>query len=372
MLELDITTTPPYTIFIKEGLLQESSMYDVCKVMAKRWVIISDEHVASYYGEPLKTRLSETFRCDLLTVKPGDRNKTRAAKAALEDQLFELGCGHDTGIIALGGGVVTDLAGFVAATYNRGIPVIYVPTSLLAMVDACIGGKTAVNTPYGKNLIGVFNQPVAVYIDLNTLTTLSSESYIDGLIETFKHALISDKNLWSALSEFHYNDLLQLDYAKLTEIVYRSMELKAKIITQDVKEKGLRQVLNFGHTIGHAIEAASQFRLSHGQSVAYGMIAESYMSNALGLLCENDFNEIVHTIHPLLDKPFDELKLDKARLLKYLSYDKKALNQQPRFVLLDGIAKPHVTDQRYAHTVPDAIIEASMQTLFHNEVETLT
>ena len=370
MLELSVNTNPSYTIYIKEGLLTDQIVIDVCRTMAQRWVIISDDQVASYYGEQLKTHLNSALDCELLTFKSGDINKTRTVKAALEDQMFALGYGRDTGMIALGGGVVTDMAGFIAATYNRGIPVIYMPSSLLGIVDACIGGKTAVNTNYGKNLIGVFNQPIAVYVDLNMLATLNSKNYIDGLVELFKHALIADRKFWDYLREIHYDSLFQLDYPSLTKIIYRSMEIKANIVTCDVREKGQRQLLNFGHTIGHALETASDYQISHGQAVAFGMITESYMSYLLGLMCENTFTQIEKTLVSLIDKSLACFNLNEKQLIKHLKYDKKASNQQPHFVLLNDIAQPYINQAHYAHTVADDVIAESITCLLQNKVYT--
>ena len=291
-------------------------------------VVITDDIVGPLYANMLPNNTN------IITIRHGEKYKTRATKAEIEDKLLALKCKRDTCIVALGGGVVTDLAGFVAATYYRGIDVIYVPTTLLAMVDAAIGGKTAVNTADGKNLIGTITQPKAILIDLDTLQTLPETEYRSAFAEIIKHGLIADVNYF----EFIYNNaelLQQRDEKLLFQVIKRSCEIKAEIVALDVNESKLRKILNLGHTIGHALEYACDYNISHGQAVAIGIVVESFMANNMGLLSNADFTKIKNIIELYKIPLIINREIRISDLKNGLLRDKKQ-----EFILLEGIGRP--------------------------------
>jgi len=245
---------------------------------AARWVLIADDHVAPLHAAPLARRLrARGLTVDELCFPAGERHKVRESKIALEDRLSELGAGRDTWIVAVGGGVTGDLAGFVAATWHRGIPFVQVPTSLLAMVDAAIGGKTAVDIPAGKNLVGSFHQPWGVYADVDLLSTLPDGFYAEGLAEAVKTAVVADGRLFRRLEQ-SVQALRERDPAELESVVLRCAEIKSRIVRRDEREAGPRAALNFGHTVAHALERATGFELRHGQAVAIGMTVENLLA----------------------------------------------------------------------------------------------
>jgi 3-dehydroquinate synthase len=222
---------------------------------------------------------------DILTIPAGESNKTRETWSRLTDEMLAKGYGRDAAVIALGGGVVGDLAGFVAGTFMRGIPIIQVPTTLLAMIDASIGGKTAVDTPAGKNLVGVFHAPAAVLIDPQVLITLPVRELRAGFAEALKHGVIADEPYLNDVASRASRLLSASGPAgdSMLSLIVRSVEIKADIVSRDEREEGLRQVLNFGHTIGHAVELVSGYSLLHGEAVAIGMALESELAETIGL-----------------------------------------------------------------------------------------
>lgn len=251
---------------------------------AHRYAIITDANIQPLYAGTVESQF-ESGRVDVLTIPPGESNKTRETWSRLTDQMLAKGYGRDSAVVALGGGVVGDLAGFVAATYMRGIPVVQVPTTLVAMVDASIGGKTAVDTLAGKNLVGVFHPPAAVLVDPQLLSTLPLRELRAGFAEVVKHGVIADgpylREVASGASELLSARGSTGD--RMVSLIVRSVEIKADIVSRDEREEGLRKVLNFGHTIGHAVEMTSGFSLLHGEAVAIGMVLESKLAERIGL-----------------------------------------------------------------------------------------
>jgi len=234
----------------------------------------------------------------VLTVSAGEASKTRDMWARLTDQMLGKGCGRDSAVVALGGGVVGDLAGFVAATFMRGIPVVQVPTTLVAMVDASIGGKTAVDTFAGKNLVGAFHPPAAVLIDPQLLATLPLRELRAGFAEIIKHGVIADEpylfQVASSASELLSKGGSMSD--RMVSLIVRSVEIKADVVSRDEREEGLRKVLNFGHTIGHAVEMVSGYSLLHGEAVAIGMALESRLAELLGLAQTGTAATVIRTL----------------------------------------------------------------------------
>jgi 3-dehydroquinate synthase len=364
MKKIDIELAGKYSIYIADGLLQQSMVVDFCKELASRVVIIADDNVIDLYGKDLLDKFQQqNVKAYLLEFVGGEKNKTREEKAKLENQLFEMGCNRDTCLLALGGGITTDIVGFVAATFCRGIPVVYVPTTLLAMVDASIGGKTGVNTPYGKNLIGAFYQPKAVFVDSEVLQTLTPEEFNNGLVEVIKHALIGSYDDFVFL-EKNVAAISNKNEKIISGLIAANCIVKKNIVEQDELDYDIRQLLNFGHTIGHALEKVSNHKLSHGQAVALGVIAESYMSYKLGFLSEASFARIKEIFNSFNISLQCDAKYSKEKIKQALLLDKKAVGGEARFVLLDEIGKPHIALSGYTMAVADEIVSAGIDCLF--------
>ncbi len=357
MLSLTVHAQTRYEIKFIQDLFNSDLLIEDCKNKASQFVIISDDTVSALYAQRLKNILEQLGSpVHVATFPPGEHYKTRETKAKLEEVMLNARCTRDTYVIALGGGIVTDVAGFVAATYCRGVPVIYIPTTLLAMVDASIGGKTGVNVPQGKNLIGAFKQPHCVYIDVDFLTTLPTVEFNNGMVELIKHALIRDADLFAELER---QTLSLQDKNQLEHMIYRSCEIKRDIVEIDPEEKNMRQLLNFGHTVGHVIESVSHYDIRHGEAVALGMLIECYFSQQLGYLVPKALARIkavLATYHLPLALP-DTIK--QVSWLDYFKMDKKSLNSQVYSVILEDIGRPYIAGGKYAHLItPDLLAEA--------------
>ncbi|MDQ2993426.1 MAG: 3-dehydroquinate synthase [Pseudomonadota bacterium] len=354
MQEIIVNTKNPYCITIAAGLLSHESLITFCANLAHEWVILTDDIVNTLYARALQQHLAKHFKVNLISIPAGEEHKTRETKAQIEDKMQSLGCGRDCGILAVGGGVITDLSGFVAATYCRGIPAVYIPTTLLAMVDATVGGKTGINTPYGKNLIGTFTQPRAVFIDTDVLTTLDNENFCNGVIESIKHALIADADFFQFL-DTHADKIMQKDAHLLSEIITRSINIKRQIIEADEFEYGQRAICNFGHTIGHAIETYSNYTISHGAAVAIGMVYESHLSTLLSGLTQIELEKIKQCLtkyNVRLTLNDDEWNSDAIKIL--FERDKKVRNGQAHFVLLSAIGVPYISASGYTTPIDES------------------
>lgn len=339
-----------YEIEIDEGALYRQAAF--LKPLAPKFAIITNDSLAPLFGKKLQQSLvSNELETHLFTIPDGEQYKTRAIKEKLEDQLFEKGLGRDTCIIALGGGVVTDLAGFLAATYCRGLPLVIMPTSLLAMVDAGIGGKTGVNVPYGKNLIGSIYQPQKVVIDPAVLSSLPKKELVNGVVEMIKHGLIADREYFEFL-ETHVDDMLALNPKILKKAIYESCRIKKEIVEQDEKEQGKRRLLNFGHTIGHALETLTDYSISHGEAVAIGLLVESRLSKL-------DKN-LLQRIKGILTAYGVPLKLPKrfsiTEMLKAMELDKKSSKGIPRFVMINDIGSPMSYNSNFCTSVESPLL----------------
>ncbi len=300
-------------------------------------IIISDKSVYPIYGNKLKTSLEKSgFKVDSYLVPPGEISKNIEEVLKIWDFLIQKQIERKDIIIALGGGVVGDMAGFVAATYLRGISFIQVPTTLIGMTDASIGGKVAVDHPKGKNLIGAFYQPCLVLSDINTLTSLPERELLSGWAEVIKHGLILDSELVELL-ESNYDSLIKLSPETTSKIIARSIGIKAMIVSEDERETGRRTLLNFGHTVAHGLEAATNYNnYLHGEAVAIGMVAATRLSQRLDFLSE----EKVKRVKELLLKfrlPVDFSGIDIDKVLKAMEFDKKVRNKSINWVLLDDI-----------------------------------
>jgi 3-dehydroquinate synthase len=277
---------PEYRVVIAPGLLARAADIIRATAPAHRYAIITDSNVGPLYAQQLRRALDEAHTL-VYTIPAGETYKTRDTWATVTDALIDAGFGRDSAIVALGGGVVGDLGGFVAATFMRGIPYVQMPTTLLAMIDASVGGKTGVDTPAGKNLVGAFHQPAAVIADTSVLTTLPIEHLRAGIAEAIKHGVIADANYFDVVRGVAPRlGTPALTDAELLDVVARSVEIKASVVRRDEREGGIRKALNFGHTIGHAVESASGYALLHGEAVAIGMVYESALAERLGVAAE--------------------------------------------------------------------------------------
>ncbi len=342
-----------YLIQIGDGLV--FSQTDYLRSLGSRFVIITDDRVEALYG----TKLLEFLRhnhlsVDLLSFPSGEEYKTRQTKELLEDLLFQKGFARDTCVLALGGGVVTDMAGYIAATYCRGVPLVMIPTTLLAMVDASIGGKTGVNVSFGKNLVGAIYQPKKVVIDRSFLKSLPLKEKVNGIIEMIKHALISDGAFFTYL-EKNSLALLALDPEAMERAIFTSCLIKKQIVEQDEKENGKRRLLNFGHTIGHAIEKISSYKISHGEAVAIGLLVESYISLELGVLSLASFLRIKAILQAYgvpLSLPF----FSAEKMIEVMSLDKKSKKGEIRFVILAEIGFCLPCDFEFCAPIPESLL----------------
>lgn len=332
-----------------------------------RYAIITDSNVAALYGYRLfELMKKQGFNVDIYSIPAGEKSKTRENKAEIEDKMLEAGFRKDSCIIALGGGVVTDLAGFLAATYCRGIPVINYATTFLAAADASIGGKTAVDTPLATNMIGLIVQPKKVYIDLKTWETLDDAQIENGLSETIKHACIADADFFEYLnanidvikergrSDKRYIDMLEY-------ICRKNIEIKYNVVTQDEQEDGLREVLNLGHTVGRAIEAASKYEISHGNAVSLGMVAQVLLGYNRGYVTDKQKDRVIEIYNKAgLPVTLNE-KVKIENILDKMYADKKVRKGKIKFVFQKGIGDMMVFGERFSDTVEKNEIEEALK-----------
>ncbi|MBS0620501.1 MAG: 3-dehydroquinate synthase [Verrucomicrobia bacterium] len=339
---LDFSAEKKTEISIGKGFLFSGFAAGQLKRLGKRFALFCDSNVRAAIGEKWADYLKkEGIDVSIFSFPPGEKEKSRERKAELEDCLIERKWGREGCFLALGGGVTSDLVGFLAATYHRGVPLVLIPTTLLAMVDACIGGKTGVNTPYGKNLIGAFYPANQVWIDTEWMA-----NKLEGMAEVIKYGLI------------HSKELLEILDGDLIPLIERSIAIKAEIVRADPEEKlGLRRILNFGHTIGHAIEQASDYAISHGNAVAIGLLAESYLSKEMGLLGKESFAEVERIIRQF------SFPLKAPRELVF-SVDKKGVCGTARFVLLKSLGECVPFDGDYCTQVPDAALKNTLEYVY--------
>lgn len=357
-------TTPPegersYEVVIGGGLLDEAGTIigDACP--AHRYAVISDTRVAEHYGERLASALSDAgLDSGLFRFPAGEWNKTREAWSELTDGLLRAGFGRDSAIIALGGGVAGDLAGFVAATYMRGVPVVQIPTTLLAMVDSSVGGKSGVDTGAGKNLVGAFHQPRLVLVDPDLLSTLSRPQFVAGLAEAFKHGAIRDAVYFDWLVD-GLEEILARDTQALAALVARSVEIKAEVVGRDEREAGYRRILNFGHTVAHAQETVSGYSWLHGEAVAAGMVMETAIGEAMGVT-RSGTTERLREVLTVAGLPIElEDGLDADRFMKALALDKKREGGRSRFTLIAEIGEvAGSAAQGWTHEVADETVRS--------------
>lgn len=302
-----------------------------------KFAVVTDTNVAPLYAHPILERLRAAgYEADLFVIEAGEEYKTRATKEQVEDAMLEKEYRRDCCIIAVGGGVVTDLAGFVAGTYGRGVPFINFATTLLAAADASVGGKTAVDTPLATNLIGLFNQPKKVYLDLDTWQTLPKRQIVSGMAETIKHACLADAEFFDYL-ENHMEEILSLKQEPCEHVAQMNCQIKYHVVMKDERESGLREVLNLGHTVGRAIETVSNYQLMHGEAVAIGLAAEVRLAQHLGYLSEEDADRVIALLKRAGLPTEIPAYIDREALVRKLYTDKKVRDDKLRFVLQNGI-----------------------------------
>ena len=303
----------------------------------KKLAVITDTNVRDLYAKPICEKLIEAgYKVDLFVFPAGEKSKTRQTKERIEDAMLEKGYRRDCAIIAVGGGVVTDLAGFVAGTYGRGVPFINYATTLLAAADASVGGKTAVDTPLATNLIGMFNQPQKVYIDIEAWKTLPERQVASGMAETIKHACLASLDMFEFIEE-NLDDILSFKKFACEYIAENNCKIKYHVVMKDERESGLREVLNLGHTVGRAIETVSGYRLLHGEALAIGMAAEVMLSARLGYMSDEEAERVIALYDRVgLPTRIPEY-IDREVLVKKLYTDKKVRDGKLRFVLQKGI-----------------------------------
>ena len=288
---ITVSLQPSYDVVIGRNVLPEIPAWMRATRLASRYALVTDATVERLHGPAVGAALrAGGFEVETIVVPAGEAHKTRATKEAIEDALADAGIGRDGALLALGGGMVGDLAGFAAATWNRGIPFVAIPTTLLAMVDASVGGKTGVDHPAGKNLIGAFHQPSAVFADVGFLTTLPEPELRSGLAEVVKCGVIRDASLVARLRDEAQAGARDPEW--LASVAAAAVAVKAEVVQADEREGDLRQILNFGHTIGHAVESVSGYALRHGEAVSIGMVAEARCAVRLGLLDEDSARAI--------------------------------------------------------------------------------
>ena len=361
-IKLRRVTDESYDVRIGRGVAPRLTVALRKRPLAQRYILVTDSHLTRQ-GDALQAAFRRRgLSADLISFPAGEGSKSRRVRDEIEDGVIGLGAGRDTALVALGGGVVGDLTGFVAATFNRGIPYIQVPTTLIGMVDSAIGGKTGINHPAGKNLIGAFHQPAAVYVDVDYLKTLPDRHYVSGLAEVIKCGLIADRVLFASL-ETQIERILRREPDLMSRVIEACCRIKARVVMGDPRESSRRKILNFGHTIGHAIETLSGFRLAHGEAVSIGMVAEARIAARLGLLADG----AVERISALCDRVGLPTAVPPAftpaAILQVARRDKK--NRLGRIVYALPIRIGAMASERgdYAITADDVLVTEILQDL---------
>jgi len=332
-----------YDIEIGTGLLAGIGERMRTAGLTGRACVVSNETVSPLYSSVVMDSLSDAgYRPDLIVIPDGEEYKSLQWASHLYDRLLDMRYDRKCSLVALGGGVIGDLTGFVAATYMRGIPFVQVPTTLLSQVDSSVGGKTGVNHPLGKNMIGAFYQPVHVCADVTTLNTLPSEEFISGMAEVVKYGVIYDGEFFKYIED-NRDEILAKEAGALAHVIKRSCEIKAAVVAADERESGLRAILNYGHTIGHAIEMLTNYTgYRHGEAVAIGMVVAARFAHKSSL-CGRDVEARVEAILSSLGLPVKLPALTPESIMSVLTLDKKAEAGRVKFVLPKKIGEVVIT-----------------------------
>ena len=339
--QLKKTVDDSYEIEVGRSLMRKlaDDLADGLMGDIHRFALITDSRVDTLYAQPLCRMLQDIgFTGDIYSFPAGERSKTRETKAEIEDRMLAAGYRRDCFVLAVGGGVVSDLAGFLAGTYGRGVPFVNYATTLLAAADASVGGKTAVDTPLATNLIGLFNQPKKVYIDIDCWNTLPLREISSGLAETIKHACLADPEFFMYLEE-HMDDIMKFTPDVCEHMARRNCEIKYQVVMKDERESGLREVLNLGHTVGRAIETLSGYRLLHGEAVSIGLAAACALSVKMGYMTGGEANRVGKLLNRAGLPAGIPGYIDREALIRKLYTDKKVRNGHLRFVIPRGIGE---------------------------------
>lgn len=355
-------------IYFEDDLLNAHSFSKALGHCSGKIALIMEETVAAIYSPSfihcLKTR---GYKASLILFKGGEESKTRETKEKIEEALLSENIERNDLLIVMGGGVTTDLGGFVAATYLRGIRYLSIPTTLLGMVDASIGGKTGVNVRQGKNLIGAFYPPNMIFITTALLSTLPDREILCGSAEVLKYALISDKHFFGMLQDTS-DQWKKRNPHFLKKVIARSIKIKEGIVKKDGIEKGIRRILNFGHTIGHAIETLEEFTVSHGQAVALGIIVEAFIAKTMGHIRVKEFDAIYNLVREMGFSLKVSNRVTPSNLQQVMARDKKSKNGVPRFVILNGIGTVYPYKGDYCTSIEDRLLNEALKwmvTEFH-------
>lgn len=347
-----------YDIHVGRDILDRMALILAKNVGVNRWVIVTDTTVDALHGGRVAAALAGAgLKVDRLAIPPGEASKDIRTVLEAAERLTALGADRTSALVALGGGVVGDLAGFLASIYMRGIPCVQVPTTLLAQVDSSVGGKTGVDTAAGKNLLGTFHQPLGVFIDTAFLDTLPEREFKSGLAEVVKYGAIEEPGLLDRVLP-GLGGAGGRDPALLEEIVTASCRIKKGIVEIDEKEKGLRRILNFGHTVGHAVEAASGYALSHGEAVSIGMAAGAALSERLGYLPAEDRERLLAVLKTVGLPVAIPSGIPRERILSGLKADKKKSGTVMHFVLLKKLGIPFLNGG-----IPEKVVAETVEAL---------
>lgn len=349
-------------IVIEDGLLSRLRTQRDLFSGASAIAVVTDDVVSKLYAAKLKDQLSKYARTHVIAFPHGERNKNLKTCDRIASQLSDHGLDRKSMIVALGGGVVGDVAGFVASIFKRGIKYVQAPTTLLAQVDSSLGGKTGVDTEWGKNQLGTFYQPKAVLVDTSTLDTLPDSEIINGLAEMVKSGIIADKDLFHSLDQLDY-----FDARSLKKLVLQTCWIKARVVERDELEENLRTILNYGHTIGHAIEASSNYRLSHGKAVVLGMVAEGWIAEKLGFFRKQDHVIQTDILRRIIKTFGIRATIDDTEVMQFAKLDKKSAKSTIRMALPERIGKMHSRNGDYLVPVAGDLILESLQIL-HSEL----
>jgi 3-dehydroquinate synthase len=349
-----VEVEPPYEVHIEADVLSRAGQLIRALTASAKLCVVSDEHVAPLHLPHLRTSLEAAgFEVVACTLPAGEQHKTLESIRRIYDAFLPARIDRATPLVSLGGGVIGDMTGFAAATILRGVPFIQIPTTLLSMVDASVGGKTGIDHPCGKNLIGAFHQPRAVLVDPLVLQTLPKRELVGGLAECIKHDIIRDAAHFEALPGI-LTSALQLDMEALTQLLAHNVAIKARVVASDPFEKGERAHLNFGHTFGHAIETVSSYRYSHGESVSLGMVAAARAAQLLGMLSAAD-SQRIESVCRGAGLPTSGMTLDIDEVVAAMAFDKKVAGKRIRFVLPDRIGHVVIRDDVTAEVLRDAV-----------------
>lgn len=331
-----------YPIYIGAGIRQQKQLFSDA-IAGKQVMVVTNTTVAEIYLAELLAVLGEDYQVDTCVLPDGEQYKTLETYESIMSSLLEAKHNRTTTIIALGGGVIGDMAGFAAATYQRGVPFIQVPTTLLSQVDSSVGGKTGVNHPLGKNMIGAFYQPQAVIIDTDSLKTLPPRELSAGMAEVIKYGLICDAPFFNWLED-NMDDLMSLEQEKITHAIYESCYAKARVVAQDEKEGGIRAILNLGHTFGHAIETEMGYGTwLHGEAVGAGTVLAVDLSWRMGNITEQDVERSVNLLAKANLPVLPPKGMTREAFITRMLLDKKVLDGSLRLVLLQSLGEAYVT-----------------------------